>query len=56
VIRGHSTKQIAAELFIAEHTVQRHLTNIFDKVGVRSRRELLKRLFFEQFAPNLAPG
>jgi DNA-binding CsgD family transcriptional regulator len=56
VIRGHSTKQIAAELFIAEHTVQRHLTNIFDKVGVRSRRELLKRLFFEQFAPSLAPG
>jgi len=52
VARGLSTRQIAASLFISEHTVQRHLQNAFEKVGVKSRRELIKRLFFE----NLLPG
>ncbi len=52
VARGLSTKQIAASLFVSEHTVQRHLQNAFEKVGVKSRRELIKRLFFE----NLLPG
>jgi DNA-binding CsgD family transcriptional regulator len=51
VVAGLSTKQIAERLFIAEHTVQRHLTNIFEKVGVRSRRELVKQLFFAQVLP-----
>ncbi len=53
VVRGLSTKQIAEELFIAEHTVQRHLSNIFEKVGVRSRRDLVKRLFVDQVLPAL---
>ena len=53
VVRGLSTRQIANELFITEHTVQRHLSNIFEKVGVRSRRELVKQLFFEQVLPSL---
>lgn len=52
VVRGLSNRRISKELFISENTVQRHLSNIFEKVGVRSRRELLKRLFFE----NLLPG
>jgi DNA-binding CsgD family transcriptional regulator len=52
VVRGFSTKQISQALFISENTVQRHLSNVFEKVGVRSRRELVKRLFFE----NLLPG
>lgn len=52
VARGFSTRQISGELYISEYTVQRHLQNAFEKVGVRSRRELLKRLFFE----NLLPG
>lgn len=52
VVRSFSNRQISNGLFIAENTVQRHLSNIFEKVGVRSRKELLKRLFFE----NLLPG
>jgi DNA-binding CsgD family transcriptional regulator len=51
VIGGLSTKQISDRLFIAEHTVQRHLSNIFEKVGVRSRRALVKELFFDQMLP-----
>jgi DNA-binding CsgD family transcriptional regulator len=53
VVRGFSTKQISRTLFISENTVQRHLSNVFEKVGVRSRRELVKRLFFDNLLPAL---
>lgn len=53
VVRGLATRQVADQLFIAEHTVQRHLCNVFDKVGVRSRRDLVKRLFVDQVLPSL---
>jgi DNA-binding CsgD family transcriptional regulator len=41
IIRGHSTRQIVGELHISANTVQEHLTAVFDKFGVRSRRELV---------------
>jgi DNA-binding CsgD family transcriptional regulator len=41
VVKGHSTRQIVAELHISANTVQEHLTAAFDKFGVRSRRELV---------------
>ena len=53
VVRGLSNRQISQRLFISENTVQRHLSNIFEKVGVRSRKALLKRLFFENLLPSL---
>ena len=34
---GRSNRQIAADLVISEHTVARHVQNIFGKVGVTSR-------------------
>lgn len=51
VVRGASTKQIAATLHIAEYTVQDHLSHIFDKVQVRGRRALVKRLYFDSLYP-----
>jgi DNA-binding CsgD family transcriptional regulator len=55
VLRGTSRKQIAATLYISEYTVQDHLSNIFDKVGVRGREALIKRLFFDNLYPTLIP-
>ena len=55
VLRGASRKQIAATLYISEYTVQDHLSNIFDKVGVRGREALIKRLFFDNLYPTLIP-
>jgi two-component system, NarL family, nitrate/nitrite response regulator NarL len=40
VTEGCSNKDVALRLGITEDTVKRHLTNIFDKVGMSSRLEL----------------
>lgn len=53
VVRGASTRQISRALFISEYTVQNHLSNVFEKVGVRSRKELVRRLFFDNLYPTL---
>jgi DNA-binding CsgD family transcriptional regulator len=49
LLRGFSTKEIASALGISPYTVQEHFTAIFDKVGVRSRRELVARIFYQQY-------
>jgi DNA-binding CsgD family transcriptional regulator len=44
ICRGSSYKQIAESLFIAERTVTKHVQNIFDKVKVSNKLELLNKL------------
>ena len=53
VVRGFSNRQISNALTISEHTVRRHLANIFEKVGVRSRKNLLRGLFFDSLLPDM---
>jgi DNA-binding NarL/FixJ family response regulator len=36
---GRTTKEIAAELVIATSTADRHITHIYNKLGVRNRAE-----------------
>ncbi|MPZ16011.1 MAG: hypothetical protein GEU73_16580 [Chloroflexi bacterium] len=39
VADGHSNRQIGEELSISDRTVARHLTNIFQKIGLTNRTE-----------------
>ncbi|MFI9820495.1 AAA family ATPase [Streptomyces sp. NPDC052013] len=43
VADGATNQQAAVELFISVKTVQYHLTNIYSKLGIRSRSELAAR-------------
>jgi two-component system nitrate/nitrite response regulator NarL len=47
--RGLSNDRIAEELHLAPATVKRHLANIFQKIGVRSRSEAVRRALMEQW-------
>src|SRR6516225_7174268 len=53
VLQGETTSAAAAALFISPQTVQQHLTSIFDKTAVRSRRELVGKVFFAHYEPRV---
>jgi DNA-binding NarL/FixJ family response regulator len=42
VAEGHTSKSIAQTLFISEKTVERHRSNVLEKLGMRDRVELTR--------------
>ena len=56
VLRGLSTAEVSEELHITPNTVRDHFKAIFDKVGVRSRRELVGQVFAQHYQPRMATG
>jgi DNA-binding CsgD family transcriptional regulator len=47
VAEGKTNKETAAELFLSPKTVEFHLASVYRKLGVSSRRELIKRVSVE---------
>ena len=56
VFQGRSTQEISQHLRIAENTVQDHLKSIFNKTGVRSRRELVATVFRQRYLRHMKAG
>lgn len=44
LVTGVDSRDLAAALFISEHTVQDHLKSIFAKTGLHNRRALVSRV------------
>jgi DNA-binding CsgD family transcriptional regulator len=42
VVEGRTNQEVAAALFLAERTVETHLSHIYSKLGIRSRTELAR--------------
>jgi DNA-binding NarL/FixJ family response regulator len=49
VARGLSNLQVATELKLSEATIKRHLANVYQKIGVRSRSEAVRMALMEQW-------
>ena len=56
VLRGLSTAEVSRKLHITPNTVRDHFKSIFDKVGVRSRRELVGQVFAQHYHPRMVTG
>jgi DNA-binding CsgD family transcriptional regulator len=54
LLRGFGNREIASSLTVSENTVEFHLRNVYDKLDVRNRSQLLARFFQESFYPELA--
>jgi DNA-binding CsgD family transcriptional regulator len=44
VASGLSNKEVAGQLFISVYTVEAHLSNVYTKLGIRSRAQLARQL------------
>lgn len=45
MVKGSSNREIAEELYISEHTVKNHITNIFHKLEVSDRAQAIAKIY-----------
>lgn len=57
LLRGYTNKKIAETLFLCEKTVKFHLTNVYKKLGVKNRTELVVTLTnnFQTYQKSMLP-
>ena len=55
VASGRTTKTISQDLWLSEHTVKFHLTNIYRKLGVSNRSAAVRYAFENDLAPAAEP-
>jgi DNA-binding NarL/FixJ family response regulator len=55
VARGLTTRAISRQLWVSEHTVKFHLTNIYRKLGVTNRSGAVRYAVENELAPLPAP-
>ena len=51
--RGLTNAEIADALVLSQHTVSDHVKNLFEKVGVSTRQELVARVFLDEYLPEV---
>ncbi|CRK57132.1 Transcriptional regulator, LuxR family [Alloactinosynnema sp. L-07] len=50
LLAGHTSIEIGRKLYLSPYTVNDHVQHIFDKAGVRNRKELMTWLFFSHYS------
>ncbi|QPA33353.1 response regulator transcription factor [Anoxybacillus caldiproteolyticus] len=45
IVQGYSNREIAEKLYISVHTVKNHITNIFQKLGVTDRSQVIAMVY-----------
>jgi len=55
LFQGLSNAQIAAALVVSETTIESHLSHVYEKLSVHSRRELLASLFHDVYWSQMQP-
>ena len=54
IARGLTSVEIAGALVLSPHTVQDHIKSLFEELDVGSRRELVARVFLDEYLPEVA--
>jgi len=50
LVQGYSNREIAEKLYISVHTVKNHITNIFQKLGVTDRSQVIAMVYKFNYA------
>jgi DNA-binding NarL/FixJ family response regulator len=54
LLAGFSVPHIARLLVLSPYTARDHVKSIFEKIGVKSRQELVAAVYFRHYVPELA--